>query len=320
MSRIDSQPARLARLGFADATAAAAVVDAWRERGTGEQVELALAELQRAADPDLALVGLNRLASARPGVFAELGADPGFARRLIAVLGASIALNQHLGTHPDDVDALVGEVRRRPLADLRAELLFAVGADPGAAAPVAEPARSDDLRRAYRRALLRIAARDLTAADVMAELPDVAAELADLADATVDTALALARGEVPGWENCRIGIVALGKTGARELNYVSDVDVLYLAEPALDAAGEPVCEAGEAVTVATMTDPAFEEKYCCDDQECLGEQLIHCDQGGFFGTYMLPDVMVHPDASFTITFTMSTWEPYHVALMSATFR
>lgn len=77
----------------------------------------------------------------------------------------------------------------------------------------------------------------------------------------------------------------------------------------------------EAVTVATMTDPAFEEKYCCGDQECLGEQLIHCDQpAGFFGTYMLPDVIVNPDASFTITFTMSTWIPYNVALMSATFR
>jgi glutamate-ammonia-ligase adenylyltransferase len=251
VTRIDSQPARLARLGFADATAAAAVVDAWRERGTADQVELALAELQRAADPDLALAGLNRLASARPGVFAELGNDPAFARRLIAVLGASVALNQHLGTHPDDVEILAGDVQRRRPADLRSEMLLAVGADPDAEAPVAEPARSDDLRCAYRRALLRIAARDLTAPDVMAELPDVAAELADLADATVATALALARGEVPGWERCRIGIVALGKTGAGELNYVSDVDVLYLAEPALDDAGGPVCEPGEAVTVAT---------------------------------------------------------------------
>lgn len=75
----------------------------------------------------------------------------------------------------------------------------------------------------------------------------------------------------------------------------------------------------DAVTVATMTDPAFADKYCCAD-ECLGEQLLHCDQGGFFGTYLLPDVIVHPDASFTITFTMSIWEPYNVALMSATFK
>ncbi|MFZ0530073.1 MAG: bifunctional [glutamine synthetase] adenylyltransferase/[glutamine synthetase]-adenylyl-L-tyrosine phosphorylase, partial [Propionicimonas sp.] len=119
------------------------------------------------------------------------------------------------------------------------------------AAPVADPTRSDDLRRAYRRALLRIAARDLVAADPLAGLPDIAGELADLADATVESALALARGEVPGWEACRIGIIALGKTGARELNYVSDVDVLYLAEPVLLPDGTPVCDSGTAVTLGT---------------------------------------------------------------------
>ena len=38
------------------------------------------------------------------------------------------------------------------------------------------------------------------------------------------------------------GIVALGKTGAQELNYISDVDVLYIAEAAVDEDGEPVCD------------------------------------------------------------------------------
>ncbi len=251
MSRIDSQPGRLARLGFADATAAAAVVESWRSLGTAQGIELALSELPRTADPDLALAGFNRLAHARPGLIDELGTDPEFARRLIAVLGASLALNQHLGTHPEDASAVAGDVSRRPLADLRAALLAAIGADPSSSVPVADAGRSDDLRRAYRRELLRLAARDLTVADPLAELPDVAAELADLADATVEAALALARGEVPGWEKCRIGIVALGKTGAGELNYVSDVDVLYLAEPAPGTDGEPACSAGDAVTIAT---------------------------------------------------------------------
>lgn len=251
MTRIDSRQARLARLGFADATAAAAMVDAWADLGTPEQIEQALTALPGTADPDLALAGFNRLVQERPGLFAELGADPEFARRLIAVLGASIALNQHLGGHPDDVTVLAGSVHRRQAGELRAELLAAVGADPASADPAADPTRSDDLRRAYRRCLLRLAARDLTAADPLADLPDIAGELADLADGTVETALALARGDVPGWEKCRIGIVALGKTGAGELNYVSDVDVLYVAEPALDVAGEPVCEPSQAMAVAT---------------------------------------------------------------------
>ncbi len=250
VTRIDSPSARLARLGFADATAAAAMVSSWRELAGSEQVDAVLALLQATPDPDLALGGMHRLAGAHHGLFGELDADPEFGRRVAAVLGASVALGQHLGAHPEDLSVLREPLGRRPAGDLRAQLLEAVGADPTDPCPVAAASRADDLRRAYRRALLRVSARDLTAVDPLAELPDVAAELADLADATVEAALALARGEVAGWELCRIGVVALGKTGARELNYVSDVDVLYLAEPALDAAGEPVCEPGQAVAVA----------------------------------------------------------------------
>ncbi len=249
--RIDSQPARLARLGFADATTAAAMVEAWGAHGSPDQIEAALARLPGTADPDLALAGFNQLVLARPGLFAELESNHEFSRRLIAVLGASVALNQHLAGHPDDVAVLLGSVERRSADELRDELLAAVGADPGSATPVAPATRSNDLRRGYRRCLLRIAARDLTAADPLAVLPDIAGELADLADGTLEAALALARGEVRGWERCRIGIIALGKTGARELNYVSDVDVLYVAEPALGESGEPVCEPAEAVGIAT---------------------------------------------------------------------
>ena len=43
------------------------------------------------------------------------------------------------------------------------------------------------------------------------------------------------------------------------------------------------------------------------------------DRAGFYGTYMLPDITTNADGSFAIDFTMSTWDPYNVALMSATF-
>ena len=67
-----------------------------------------------------------------------------------------------------------------------------------------------------------------------------------------EAALAVARDEVgPAGRKCDSAIVALGKTGGQELNYVSDVDVLYVGEPALDEAGEPACSSGEAITVAT---------------------------------------------------------------------
>lgn len=251
MSRIGSQSGRLARLGFTDVLASAEMVAAWAEFGTAEQIEAALAELQMAADPDLALAGLNGLVQARGDLFELVGANKHFISRLAAILGSSVALNQHLAANPGDLEVLCGSVDRRSLPELRAELLTALGADVDSTQPVADHTRSDDLRRAYRRALLRIAARDLTSADLLAVLPDIAAELADLADATIEAALALARGEVPDWELCRLAVVALGKTGAGELNYVSDVDVLYLAEPALGADQEPICESSVALGVAT---------------------------------------------------------------------
>ena len=248
MDRTSTTVGELARLGFADPQAADRVLDAWSRAGGSERRQPLLDEVLGSADPDGALAGLARILEAESGLLDRLLADPAWARRLIAVLGASPALAQHLSAHRDDVSVLAEEPRRRHADELRRELLDAAGADPDAQLPVAPSAGADGLRLAYRRALLRIAARDLAAADPLQVLPDVAAELADLADATVETALALARSEVPGWERARLGVVALGKTGAQELNYISDVDVLFVAEPA--PADEP-CSAADAVSIGT---------------------------------------------------------------------
>lgn len=252
VTRIESQSVRLARLGFADAVRAAELVEVWTAIGTSEQVDAVLAAMAAVPDPDLALTGFHRTVRNSAAVLAAVGADADLLRRVAAVMGSSAALNQHLVAHPDDIELLRGELVRRSAAQWRAQLLQTVGADPSAALPVAEPARSDDLRRGYHRAVLQIAARDLTSEDLLAILPEISAELADLADGTVETALALARGEVPDWALCRLGIVALGKTGAGELNYVSDVDAtFYVAEPSLNAEGEPVCDSATAMAVAT---------------------------------------------------------------------
>ncbi|ADD44546.1 bifunctional [glutamine synthetase] adenylyltransferase/[glutamine synthetase]-adenylyl-L-tyrosine phosphorylase [Stackebrandtia nassauensis] len=88
-----------------------------------------------------------------------------------------------------------------------------------------------ELRAAYCRALLRITADDLTGDG---ELARVTGELSDLADATLTGALRIAEAEVPG--DTSLAVIAMGKTGARELNYVSDVDVLFVAEGDLDLA------------------------------------------------------------------------------------
>jgi glutamate-ammonia-ligase adenylyltransferase len=84
---------------------------------------------------------------------------------------------------------------------------------------------------AYRRGLLGIAVRDLAGG---ADLAVVAAELADLAAATLEGALAVARAEVVAQgadpAGCRLAVIGMGKCGGRELNYISDVDVVFVAE------------------------------------------------------------------------------------------
>ena len=203
-----------------------------------------MALLGRTADPDLALSGLLRLAEAVDDSDALLDAlvdDEGTAMRLLCVLGASQALADHLVRHPDHwrdlTDPTMGSTRPAAYA-VRAALLTAVGADPLAEMPVAslpEQPALDALRVAYRRLLVRLAARDL-AHDVGVD--DVAAELSDLAAGTLEAGLAVARANV-GEEaaSVRLSVIAMGKCGGHELNYVSDVDVIFVHEP-VDGAGE----------------------------------------------------------------------------------
>ncbi|WP_460447264.1 bifunctional [glutamine synthetase] adenylyltransferase/[glutamine synthetase]-adenylyl-L-tyrosine phosphorylase, partial [Angustibacter aerolatus] len=76
--------------------------------------------------------------------------------------------------------------------------------------------------------------RDLSCPHPTALLPSVGRELAELADAALEAALAVARAELPDdAPPCRLAVIAMGKCGGRELNYVSDVDVVFVAEPDL---------------------------------------------------------------------------------------
>jgi glutamate-ammonia-ligase adenylyltransferase len=221
-------------MGFADVPRAERELAALGLAGDGHPLPAALAQ---APDPDLALAGLAQVAERDKSLIGELAKDPAFRARLIAVLGVSKALADHLARHPADSAVLRGrDADRRPEpGQIRADLLRAVGADPDAAIPVAAvgDASADPAARlaaAYRRGVLHLAARDLTG---VITIDQTAAELADLADAVLDAALAVARAELPAeTAAARLAIVAMGKCGARELNYASDVDVIFVAEPA----------------------------------------------------------------------------------------
>ena len=95
-----------------------------------------------------------------------------------------------------------------------------------------------------------MAVRDL-AGQVMVE--QVAAELADLADACLAAALVVAAGE-SGYDPppMRLAVLGMGKLGGSELNYVSDIDVLFCHEPVSGAEPEAAARAAERVARGVM--------------------------------------------------------------------
>ncbi|MPQ97611.1 bifunctional [glutamine synthetase] adenylyltransferase/[glutamine synthetase]-adenylyl-L-tyrosine phosphorylase [Modestobacter sp. I12A-02628] len=272
---------RLARLGFEDGARAARLlsdpaVGLWDLASNGPadpEAAPVVSAMARAGDPDLAALSLWRLVEAldvadpaggsAAALLARLRGSAPLRGRLLSVLGASSGFGDHLAGHPGDWTVLDddgrGPSRPTPLS-LERQMLVAVGADPddppwgvklGRAAPDASPERVRALRLAYHRAVLSLAGRDL--ADDGLPTEDVAGELADLAGAVLTAALAIAVAEQPAdAAACRLAVIGLGKCGGRELNYVSDVDVVFVAE-----AVDPHDEEGAALTSATRVAAAL---------------------------------------------------------------
>ncbi|MEO5609212.1 MAG: bifunctional [glutamine synthetase] adenylyltransferase/[glutamine synthetase]-adenylyl-L-tyrosine phosphorylase [Ornithinibacter sp.] len=227
----------MARLGFSDPRRALTLLEdpAITEiAGSPNRIEeggLSQA-LAGVPDPDGALLSLVRFMEVvrrDPALMAPVTRvlhKPGRPRdRMLAVLGSSAALGDHLIAHPHHWTAVVEAAPAS--AAQRVERLVGAVRDPGGAPAV------DVLRTAYREQLLGIAAIDLTAPDPVETLPQTAAALADLAEAALEAALVIAREEVGAdADRTRLAVIAMGKTGGRELNYISDVDVIFVAEPA----------------------------------------------------------------------------------------
>jgi glutamate-ammonia-ligase adenylyltransferase len=246
-------PPSLARLGLTDDGAADTLLTRlgwWRNGQVRPDAEDALWALSRAPDPNLALRTLARLGNALGEGWAELDGlvcrDPEVRGRLLGVLGSSTALGDHLVANPRCWLGLANSEAARPgWADRAAQrLLTAVGADPtgpqsghpeGTRASLTGVTAQRALRVAHRDLIAELAAADL-AAVVESELPVVPFEqvgeaLAQLAVGVLRAALAVAVTElVPGGQPPRLAVIGMGKCGGAELNYVSDVDVIFVGD------------------------------------------------------------------------------------------
>jgi glutamate-ammonia-ligase adenylyltransferase len=261
--RRESDTGRLIRAGLADLDRSRRLLEVARIQPllvAGADGDL-LNDLSGAADPDAALLLLVRILEGCDDQQARrltsaLVADGDLQRRLVEVLGMSEALGDFLARHPDEWEVLAdGEaLGQAPMGRSdRAALLRAVGAHPDDPTPVAhghDESVLDALRVAYRRLLLGIAARDISG---IASMETVARWLADLADGVLEAAVAVARSEVGSEaESCRFAVIGMGKCGARELNYVSDVDVIFVAEPVEGADEDQALRIATRMAVAVM--------------------------------------------------------------------
>src|SRR4051794_20712266 len=215
----------------------------WAEGRPAPDREASMVALSRAPDPDLALLAVDRIRTADadgwPALDRAIATDRGLRGRLMATFGGSSALGDFVIAHQGEWRRLLTD-RRHPVADYADVLLAAVDAADGVAGRTG-PGAVRALRVAYRGLLLEIAADDLGHL-VEPELPapdyaETTGRLTALAEAGLRAALAVAAAEAgDAREHCRLAVIAMGKCGGHELNYVSDVDVLFIGEGDIDVA------------------------------------------------------------------------------------
>ncbi|MHB1533885.1 MAG: [protein-PII] uridylyltransferase family protein, partial [Acidimicrobiales bacterium] len=206
---------------------------------THRAVVTTLAEdIERCADPAGAAARIEGVIARQPDAGARLAGDPALASALVAVTAASPWLARVCATDPAALDVLDD-------LDRRVDAAFLTGRDGGdagaraAAAAGARPATHHAadvdvdvgawLARWKQLEVLRVAARDLIGLD---GLEAVGEALADLAGALLGAAYDHLRSRGPE-DAAPLAVVGMGKLGARELNYASDVDLLLVG------AGDP---------------------------------------------------------------------------------
>lgn len=240
MPRDQTSLSEFARLGFVDLGASGVRLDE-AEALAGRTLDSVLPVFARVADPDAALACLIDLLRAHPAKLEPILRDDAALERLLLVTGGSSGLADFLHRRPDELGVLTESTATLPSgAQMREALLESVDAVDGFAG-LGEERGWVALRVRYRRLLTRVAIYDLTQSDPVSAIDRVTRALADLAGAALEASLAVARTDLvdgvgPGRFSrdevaaTRFAIIGMGKAGASELNYVSDVDVIFVAE------------------------------------------------------------------------------------------
>lgn len=234
----------LARYGFTDLSGTLGKLDQLVKL-VGDNGRAALASLAKSANPDQALNFLLTLAELDKSKIKKLLNKEDSATRLCLLLGASEALADLLRRKPEFLDFF-----DKPITDIKSSSQLIESLAESVRKMISHSfeatAAWSSLRLRYREELLRIAIFDVTQVDVESGVPTVAAGLADLAGAALEAGILIARAELKQSsdfgvfssdevDGTKLAVIAMGKCGARELNYISDVDVIYVAESGSDS-------------------------------------------------------------------------------------
>jgi glutamate-ammonia-ligase adenylyltransferase len=239
-ARTGGSLASLARYGFTDLDGTIAKLDELVSL-VGDSGRSALASLSKSANPDQALDFLIRISRESKSAVKKLLSKEESALRLCRLLGASSALAEFVELNP----IVLKEFEKEQKLQNR-EKYVALFNDLLADGSVAGPMQVTNLRKAYRTELTKTAIFDLSSENPMVVQPIVSKALADIATAALEGALVIARRELFFSSEfglfsqdevmaTRLAVIGMGKGGAGELNYISDVDVIFVAESANDS-------------------------------------------------------------------------------------
>lgn len=218
---------RLEALGFRDVVGATKALEelttglSRKSRVMHQVLPLMIDWLSQSPDPDLGLDQLRVLlahTSDHSTLVRLLQVNPLAGERLCILLGTGRLLGELMDRIPEFIprladDTLIRDVRASPDAEDRLIALLRSRPD--------EDAQIGTIRRFARRRKLRIAARDVLG-EASTELT-----LRSLSD-TADTAVRAGLHVAAGGSNHGFGIIAMGKWGAAEMSYGSDLDLMYV--------------------------------------------------------------------------------------------
>ncbi len=155
-----------------------------------------LDHIRMGPDPTRAMRRLGDIARAHPGLLETALDDGPLGSRLVALAGGSRALSAAVVNASDPDRILDGSLS-----------LF-------------EP-EGGDLARSVKEALAAVAAADL-AGEI--EMPEAGKRISEIADAATRWVV----NEVTAGDHSSLAVIAMGKWGGRELNYASDIDLLFV--------------------------------------------------------------------------------------------